>query len=134
MTIPALALTQFERSLEKDYPCTCSARKVRKPRIREAKMNHPNHSRSAISLNEKSPICTKEIRAVVTVNISMPGRIARTPSHFFCRANNRLPNPYDKSGPAYICARTGVTFQGQSVDMNAGAENSRTDSNEKRMP
>ena len=102
--------------------------------IIEAKINHPNQSKSATSFIENKLKWSNEITTVVAVKTSIPGRTVRTPDQCSCRAYKRLPSPYDKSGPAYICASTGDTFQGHSVDINAGAKNNNIASVVTRMP
>src|SRR5215211_4492572 len=118
----------------KIYERVPTTRTVRIASRTVARMNQPNQSRSATSENENRLMCRNETRTVTALNASIAGTKARTPSSCSCLENSRLPKPYESSGPAYICASTGVTFHGQSVDMNAGAKNSATDSTVTRMP
>ena len=85
-------------------------------------------------MKEKRLLWKKEMMTVVALNTSIPGKMERTPSHFSWRENNRLPNPYDKSGPAYICARTRLTLHGQTFVIKAGAKNRSAAITEKRIP
>ena len=116
------------------YAFAPTARTVRIASTTVARMNQPNHNRSAISENENRLICRNETTTVVAVNANIAGTRARTPNSCSCLENSRLPSPYESSGPAYICASTGVTFHGQSADMKAGAKNNATDSTVTRMP